>query len=102
MSKDKKFYDEYKECIACGAIGVDLHHVKTQGSGGSDESFNLMPLCHKHHVKVHSVGLIKFSEMKLKKHGVNGKAVTDWLLENGWEIDKMLNKWVNERNFKNE
>lgn len=100
--KEEKFYDEHGECVACGRVGVDLHHIKTQGSGGSNENFNLMPLCHPHHVKVHVTGMMKFSKMKKQKDGVDGNAVTEWLLGNDWYIDTFRDKWVNERNFKKE
>lgn len=54
MSKAKmKFFDEYGECVACGFIGVDLHHVKRKGAGGSNKPHNLMPLCHPHHNLCH-------------------------------------------------
>ena len=91
-------------CIACHRYsegGTTLHHVKSQGSGGSDESFNLMPLCNAHHVLVHLKGLREFSCMSLRVNGVDGKSVTQWLKDNGWYIDNFLKKWMNERNFKN-
>ena len=51
-----------KPCLACGHFLVDLHHVKTRGAGGCDSSFNLMPLCRKHHTEVHTIGITSMSE----------------------------------------
>ena len=72
-----KFYDENGICIVCGFKGVDLHHFKHKGSGGSDESWNLIKLCHKHHVEIHSNGKDSFINKYPK--------LRDWLLDNGWE-----------------
>ena len=33
-------------CLACGSTQqIEIHHVKTRGSGGTDDSFNLINLC---------------------------------------------------------
>ena len=34
---------------------IDLHHVRTLGAGGKDES-NVVPLCHVHHMEGHTGG----------------------------------------------
>lgn len=37
-------------CMACGSIGsTEAHHIKTRGSGGGDDSWNILPLCPDHH-----------------------------------------------------
>jgi 5-methylcytosine-specific restriction endonuclease McrA len=74
-----------KACIVCNRMGVDLHHVKTRGSGGGDESFNLMPLCRMHHQAVHAIGLNMFSRKFIN--------VRDWLEDNDWVFDSYLMKW---------
>jgi hypothetical protein len=50
--KDQKFLEEIRKlpCIACGKHGPsEAHHVQTRGSGGSDDWWNILPLCHGHH-----------------------------------------------------
>ena len=37
--------------------GLDVHHIKTRGSGGGDTGDNLILLCRKHHQEAH-MGLI--------------------------------------------
>lgn len=69
----------------CGRYFKTSHHVKTRGSGGSNDTWNLMPLCMAHHQEVHSSGLTMFSE----RH----KEVTTWLLKMNWEYDKFYKKW---------
>lgn len=93
----RKFYDEEGECVACGFIGVDLHHVKHKGSGGSNGPHNLIPLCHKHHVEYHQYGMVRFTKFEFKKNGVNGEEVLLWLLEKGWYLDLFMNKFLNEK-----
>lgn len=36
-------------CMACGRYGAEAHHVKTVGSGGGDDAWNVIPLCPEHH-----------------------------------------------------
>ena len=94
-----KFYNPFGTCVACGSHGVDLHHVKTQKSGGSDESWNLLPLCHLHHVMVHNIGLSDFCKKMKLAHGVDGRKVKAWLWGNGWEFCKFRGKWINQKYF---
>jgi len=55
-------------CAACSTFAdIDRHHVTSVGAGGSDEPDNLMPLCRKHHVQVHTEG---WSKMCKKWPGV--------------------------------
>ena len=44
------------ECVYADC-STDLDHVKTRGAGGGDEEGNLMPLCRKHHVERHKIGV---------------------------------------------
>ena len=84
-------YSTDEVCTVCHVItenGNTLHHVKTRGSGGSDDPSNLMPLCHAHHVEVHASGLTSFS----KKH----KRVMVWLKCMGWTFSDLTGKWSQE------
>lgn len=89
-------YQTDKNCIACGHRQLEggncLHHVKSRGSGGSDEVWNLMPLCQRCHNIVHANGLSTFA--------IKYFNVKRWLEKNGWEFCIIANKWVNEGNKK--
>ena len=80
-----KYKNKDKTCIVCNRQGVDLHHVKTRGSGGSDEEFNLMPLCRWHHSQIHTEGLNKLS-MKYR--------VRNWLEDNDYVYDAYIARWI--------
>ena len=48
-------------CQACGKYGrIDKHHLKTRGSGGSNDEFNLIQLCRSCHQSIHHSGSVKF------------------------------------------
>jgi hypothetical protein len=68
-----------KSCLVCGSPFVDKAHVKTRGSGGTNEDHNLMLLCRLHHSEQHQIGIATFA-MKYD-------SVMDWLIENGWELE---------------
>lgn len=66
--------------MGCGLrASEDLHHVKTRGSGGGDETWNLMPLCRGCHVTWHAIGHSRF--VRLHPHS------QIWLTKNGWKVD---------------
>jgi len=82
-----KNYKSEQPCIACGTMRVDrcYHHIKSRGSGGLDEPWNLMSLCQEHHNEVHSKGLYEFS-MKYE-------SIMDWLVINTWTLSvNVINK----------
>lgn len=72
-------------CIVCSALNPDAHHVKSKASGGHDVSSNLMPICRIHHTEVHKIGLNRFSDKYAQARG--------WLINNGWEFNKLSMKW---------
>jgi hypothetical protein len=86
--KDRKLLDSFKDqrCLVCGRRGAVAHHVKSKGSGGSDEPWNLMSLDLIHHNEVHSAGLTAFA--------AKYRTVHLWLLANGWEFDDQKRKWT--------
>ena len=44
-------------CLACGMEPPsDPHHIKTRGSGGGDEWWNVIPLCRRCHTGWHQLG----------------------------------------------
>lgn len=87
-----KNYKSDLPCIACGDQGEDricLHHVKTRGSGGSDNAWNLMSLCQKHHNEIHQKGTPHFIEKYYKAEL--------WMIASGWKFDEYLRKWTHEK-----
>lgn len=94
--KKRNNYQSHLPCIACGKIGegqIVLHHVKTRGSGGKDDSWNLLSLCQiPHHNEIHQIGLTVFA----KKYPM----VDEWLTYNGWTYDYFLEKWIHENQEK--
>lgn len=88
----RRYVDEEGECLVCGSIGVDLHHVYTRGAHGViDESWNLMKLCHEHHVECEYIGLDSFVNKGDDKPEYAG--VKLWLIANMWEYDTLMHKW---------
>lgn len=81
-------YQTNKPCTACGIEtenGNCLHHVKTRKSGGTDDDWNLMPLCLKHHNMIHNCGTVYMSDKFTR--------VKWWLHKNGWNYE--MGNWVN-------
>lgn len=42
-----------RECLLCGAVGCDPHHMIRRSHGGTDSLLNLVPLCRICHDKWH-------------------------------------------------
>lgn len=88
---DKELLESYRS-MPCSVwdchseMEVCAHHLKTQKSGGNDESRNLLALCHFHHVQIHNDGKIEFC----KHH----PEIKDQLIEKGWMFDLTLQKWI--------
>ena len=67
-------------CIACGVNPPnEAHHIKTRGSGGGDDAFNILPLCRLDHILVHQLGDFKF--YNAHPH------LLEYLHEMGWTFD---------------
>jgi len=81
----KKYYSETEPCIVTKKIGVDLHHIKSRKAGGTDDTFNLMPLTHELHNECHNTGLTSFSRKYVQ--------VNNWLVFNGWQQCPLTRKW---------
>jgi hypothetical protein len=61
--RDPELLAEFRKlrCMACGSLPPnDCHHIKSKGSGGGDDSFNLLTLCRVCHSNVHQFGDFKF------------------------------------------
>lgn len=72
---------ECEECLG----DVVMHHIKTRGSGGSDHSDNLMPLCVLHHNHIHKKPLKDF---------VDTYKLGSYMDSKGWEYIGVLRKWL--------
>lgn len=78
-------------CDACGARGPnDLDHIKTRGSGGTDEQFNLLVLCRSCHQKRHQYGLNALTQIYTR--------LSDVLLSKGWSYDNYKGRWTRYNN----
>lgn len=64
---------------------IDLHHLKSKGSGGEDHPNNLLELCRMHHTEIHQVGMKAFVQKYPK--------IEDELRWKGWIYDGFFQKW---------
>ncbi len=62
--EDQNLLDFYRNrrCDICGMKPVDPAHIKTRGSGGPDEHWNLMSLCRVHHTEQGQLGFYKMAK----------------------------------------
>jgi hypothetical protein len=49
-------------CEICNGHNPERHHIKTRGSGGTDDDWNIIMLCRKHHIIWHQYGISKMVE----------------------------------------
>ena len=87
--QDTKLMDfvRMQPCVISGAPGPnDPSHVKSRGSHGDDVEWNICPLAHKYHQELHKIGAVTFAN-KYPRY-------RQWLLDNGWQFDEVLQKWV--------
>jgi hypothetical protein len=64
--RDKKYMEWIKTlpCIICQRnTPSDPHHTKTGGKGIKACDYTCVPLCHKHHVEIHTVGTRTFQRI---------------------------------------
>lgn len=69
-------------CAACGAPASPPHHLHTRGTGGPDDSWNLLSLCAKHHTEIGTMGnalfMRKYPETRKKIMRALNKPRTEW------------------------
>lgn len=88
LTKDEELLNMVRmaPCCVCFLKGPsDPHHLKTRGSGGKNDNWNLLALCRGHHVQIHKVGQSKFIEI----HPI----MKDILIMKNWEFDEIRKKW---------
>jgi 5-methylcytosine-specific restriction endonuclease McrA len=81
MLKDEKARKRLRElpCLVCFSRPSDVHHIKTRGSGGDDQEFNLANLCRRCHSRLHHIGQVTFASKEWR--------FMDHLEQNGWRIE---------------
>lgn len=90
-------FSSEEPCICCGKTGeyfVCYHHIYTRKSRPdlSQEKWNMIPVCKKHHLDFHNFGTNKMAS--------SYKSVLSWLSENGWEYSPFKNRFVNKKGLK--
>lgn len=74
-----------QKCVCCMGRGrtqttpTEVDHIKTRGSGGGDQPWNLIPLCRHCHSRRHQRGINTFID-----HEPGYRA---WMIIMGWEFD---------------
>jgi len=88
MKRNPDLYNIHKKdrCAVCDGDWpmLDVDHVKTFASGGTDEAYNCMTLCRFCHIQKGTIGTVSMSKKYPRYH--------NWLIENGWEF--VMGKWL--------
>lgn len=80
----------------CSRRGCDPCHIKSKGSGGPDEEWNLIGLCRNHHIESHKIGWFAFCE---KYPSVMNQLMSrGWKFENQFGVIKLTRGVENESN----
>ena len=74
----KSRYIDMLGCVLCNCKPSACHHIKTRGSGGRDEWWNIVPLCGAHHSECHTLGDVEF----MRRYG----EYSEILEARGWEV----------------
>jgi hypothetical protein len=85
-TENRDLLDSYcgKPCVCCGnPLSTVAHHIKSKGSGGPDEEWNLLPLCYVHHTEIHKRG----PSYMIQQYFALGR----YLRKLGWQIDEHNN-----------
>lgn len=75
---EKAVWIRQLNCLVCGWLPSEPHHVKSRGAGG--DSTHLVPLCTRHHREFHTIGRTTFG----KKHDIDLPAEAE-RLEARWQ-----------------
>jgi hypothetical protein len=71
-------------CLLCHCQ-AERHHIKSRGSGGSDDNCNILLLCRAHHVEIHKIG---------RTHFIEKYNLISLMISKGWQFIPFLNKWL--------
>lgn len=87
--RNQKLLDEFRSigrCIACGSDdNIQVHHIKTKGTGGGDVPSNLLVVCFACHRAIHDQGNRFY---KTKPHLMEYLAKMGWL----WLEKRLIHK----------
>lgn len=81
--EDRDLLDTYhnKKCLACDSRPCDPAHIRTVARGGPDTTWNVVPLCRKHHTEQHKLG---WDRMRRKYPQLHIELILQgWTKENG-------------------
>ena len=78
------------KCLVCQDPQTDKCHIKSKGSGGTSDDWNIMNLCRLHHVEQHKIGIITF----IKKYSEvqNDLALKGWVIVNEFNKERLRRK----------
>lgn len=80
-----RYASDTMKCVICNVQGVDIHHIWRRKSGGTDDNWNLIPLCRKHHTEIHTLGEVTSCVKYESYHQAK--------IERGWEYDILSGWW---------
>lgn len=89
--EDQDFIDYVKATSFCiPHVGkcsepIEVHHLKSVGSGGGDYDWNCLPTCRAAHQNIHAIGLTKAC--------LQYPALKRYLVIFNWEFDTFKQKW---------
>lgn len=88
----EKRLQEYRtaNCVVCNRTPCDPCHIKSKGSGGTDDDWNLISLCRIHHNAQHRVGIVTFYQSE--------RLYRLELDEKGWYLNELGRLWNNKLN----
>lgn len=98
--KDRELRASYKDkdCLVCGSSPCDPDHIKTFATRLKDEPRNIWPLCRKHHVEKHTIGLNQFVQKYNLSKELEGRGFTfeshKWWLEDAIVITLVFGSYV--------
>lgn len=86
---DKKLLAQIRTqpCCICNARPVDACHIRTRGSGGPDTSWNVMPMCRRHHTEQGHLGWRIFTDRYPK--AMHELTVRGWELREEFGVVKL-------------
>lgn len=73
------------KCFLCSSNAQHRHHIKSKGSGGPDDDWNMMELCAHCHSHIHFIGL---SEMVRRR-----PILREEIIRRGFEYCELRGKW---------
>lgn len=91
MAKKSKSYKckNGERCAISAVCADEYHHITSRGSGGPDESWNMIPLSRERHTELEQIGRTTFAETY--------SAFKLFLLSHDWYFCELTEKWRHAR-----